>query len=103
MLHSAYFSHDETTQVSFQGPFDATKFGHLLTEWIIACDQPFDAVEKPEFISMVQYAHHSKTKLNLPDQQGIRRRVMNMGESTIEGIQDMFKVRNTTCFMGSLI
>ena len=67
MLHSAYFSHDGTTQVSFQGPFDATKFGHLLTEWVVACDQPFDEVEKPEFISMVQYAHHSKTKLNLPD------------------------------------
>ena len=53
--------------MSFQEPFDATKFGRLLTEWIVACDQPFDEVEKPEFISMMQYAHHSKTKLKLPD------------------------------------
>jgi hypothetical protein len=88
--------------VFIQEPFDTTKFGHLLTEWIIACDQPFNEVEKPEFINMVQYAHHSKTKLNLPDRQGIQRRVMNMGESTIEGTQDMFKVRSTR-FVGLLI
>ena len=44
---------------------------------------------------MIQYLHHSKTKLNLPDQQGVRRRVMKLGEATIEGTQDMFKVRYT--------
>ena len=44
---------------------------------------------------MMQYAHHSKTKLKLPDRQGIRRHMMNMGESTIEGTQDMFKVSCT--------
>jgi hypothetical protein len=41
---------------------------------------------------MIQYAHHSKTKLDLPDRQGIRRRVMRMGEATVEGTREMFKV-----------
>jgi hypothetical protein len=40
-------------------------------EWIVACDQPFNEVEKPEFVSMLQYAHHSPTKLKLPNDQGI--------------------------------
>jgi hypothetical protein len=65
----------------------------LLTEWIVACDQPLDEVEKPEFIRMVQYAHHSLTKLNLPSRQGMHRRVMKLGEETIEGTQGMFMVR----------
>ncbi|KAH8977160.1 hypothetical protein EDB86DRAFT_3093001 [Lactarius hatsudake] len=35
-------------------PFDSSKFECLLTEWIVACDQPLDEVEKPEFIRMIQ-------------------------------------------------
>jgi hypothetical protein len=57
--------------VSFQEPFDVLKFGHLLTKWIVACNLLFDEVEKLEFINMMQYTHHSKTKLKLPDLQGI--------------------------------
>jgi hypothetical protein len=28
-------------------------FEHLLTEWIVACDQPFDEVEKEEFVKLM--------------------------------------------------
>jgi hypothetical protein len=63
-----------------------------MVEWIVACDQPFDEVEKPEFISMLQYAHHSPTNLKLPSRDGIRRRVMKLGEETVEGTREMFKV-----------
>ncbi|KAJ7692729.1 hypothetical protein B0H17DRAFT_914150, partial [Mycena rosella] len=36
-----------------QGDFDQEIFNNLLAEWIVACDQPFDAVEKPEFIRLM--------------------------------------------------
>ena len=42
--------------MSSQLPWDQErKFEQLLIEWVVACDQPFDEVEKPEFISMMEY------------------------------------------------
>ncbi|KAI9434270.1 hypothetical protein BJY52DRAFT_1100235, partial [Lactarius psammicola] len=35
------------------GPWDQEKFEQLLTEWVVACNQPFDAVEKPEFVELM--------------------------------------------------
>ena len=75
-----------------QGPWNQEKFEQLLTEWIIACDQPFDEVEKPEFITMLNFTHRSGGPLKIPKREGIKRRVMKMGEETIEGVCDMFKV-----------
>ncbi|KAF8234452.1 hypothetical protein L208DRAFT_1261840 [Tricholoma matsutake] len=40
------------------GPWDQAKFKCLLTEWIVACDQPFDEVEKEEFVKLMTYACH---------------------------------------------
>ena len=46
------------------------KFEKLLVEWIVACDQPFDEVEKPEFVLMMEY-NWDPTKFSLPKQDGI--------------------------------
>ena len=51
-----------------QGLWDQAKFECLLTEWIVACDQPFDEVEKEEFVKLMTYVHHP---LKLPSQEGI--------------------------------
>jgi hypothetical protein len=75
-----------------QGPWDQEKFEQLLTEWIIACDQPFDEVEKPEFVTMMNVTHHAGGPLKMPKREGIKRRVMKMGEETIEGVREMFSV-----------
>ena len=63
-----------------------------MTEWIIACDQPFDKVEKPEFIAMMNFTHRSGALLKIPKRDGIKHRVMKMGEETIEGVCEMFMV-----------
>ena len=63
-----------------------------MTEWIIACDQLFDEVEKPEFIAMMNFTHRSETLLKIPKHDGIKRRMMKMGEETIEGVREMFMV-----------
>ncbi|ESK81464.1 hypothetical protein Moror_15806 [Moniliophthora roreri MCA 2997] len=34
-------------------PWNQEKFETLLVEWIVTCDQPFDEVEKLEFIAMI--------------------------------------------------
>ncbi|GLB44045.1 putative protein dimerization activity [Lyophyllum shimeji] len=77
-------------QAQAAGPWDQEKFEELITKWVIACDQPFDAVEKPEYIDMMNYAHHPASSIKLPSREGVRRRVMKMGEDTVKGIRKMF-------------
>jgi len=61
-------------------------------EWVIACDQPFEEVERPEFIAMMNYTHHAGTSLKIPKRDGIKQRLMKMGSETIEDIRKMFSV-----------
>ncbi|KAJ6622119.1 hypothetical protein B0H10DRAFT_1944951 [Mycena sp. CBHHK59/15] len=46
--------------------------------------QPFDEVEKPEFICLMEYMHHGSTlKSRIPGHKAIRSRIMKMGEDSI--------------------
>jgi hypothetical protein len=80
------------TNSGSQGPWDQAKFERLLTEWIVACDQPFDEVEEEEFVKLMTYARHPAPSVKLPGREGIRRRVMKMGEETVNSIREMFAV-----------
>jgi len=75
-----------------QGEWDQGKFEELLLEWIIACDQPFDEVEKPEFKKLMEYTSHRAQPLNLPGRNGIKRRVVDMGDDGINETKIMFAV-----------
>lgn len=77
-----------------QGNFEQEVFNRLLAEWIVACDQPFDEVEKPEFIRLMEYTHHGSTlNFKIPGHTAVRTRIMKMGEDTVEGTRKMFSVR----------
>ncbi len=75
-----------------QGPWDQEKFEQVLMEWVIACDQPFEEVERPEFVVMMNYTHHTGTPLKIPKCNGIKWHLMKMGDDTIEDIHNMFSV-----------
>lgn len=75
-----------------QEPWDQEKFEQLLVEWIVACDQPFDEVEKPEFIDLMCYGRHGVPNFSLPKREGIRRRIMKLGEETVEEVRTFFVV-----------
>ena len=75
-----------------KGPWNQEKFKRLLTEWIVACDQPFEEVERPEFIAMMNAARHTCSPLKIPKRKAIKRCVMKMGEETIGGVREMFSV-----------
>jgi len=49
-------------------------------------------VEKPEFITLMNFTHHTGGLLKIPQCDAIKRRVMKMGEETIEGVCKMFLV-----------
>ncbi|KAJ6597895.1 hypothetical protein B0H10DRAFT_2231910 [Mycena sp. CBHHK59/15] len=38
------------------GPWDQAKFEELLVEWLVACDQPFQEVERPELRRLLEQA-----------------------------------------------
>jgi hypothetical protein len=72
-------------------------------EWVIACDQPFEEVGRPEFIAMMNYTHHSGTSLKIPKRDGIKRRLMKMGDDTVEDVHNMFSVRLYCCALHNIL
>ena len=77
-----------------QEPWDQDKFEQLLVNWMVACDQPFDEVEKPEFMAAMSYGR-SPAKFTLPKRDGVRRCVMKLGEEAVEETKAMFSVRSS--------
>jgi hypothetical protein len=49
-------------------------------------------VEKPEFVALMNFTHHTGGPLKIPQRDAIKRRVIKMGEETIEGVREMFSV-----------
>jgi len=37
-----------------------------VAEWVVACDQPFEEVERPEFHCLLEYTHMDSKPLNIP-------------------------------------
>ena len=67
-------------------------FKRYLAEWVVACDQPFEEVERPELRRLLEYAHMGSKLLNILHQTALRDCIMKMGKSTITGIQKLVKV-----------
>ncbi|PPQ79924.1 hypothetical protein CVT25_002998 [Psilocybe cyanescens] len=72
------------------GEWDQTKFEQLLTNWIIACDQPFEEVEQVEFQELLEYMHHSSDAFKIPGQNVIKQKVMKLSENGIQETKKMF-------------
>jgi len=68
---------------------------------MVACDQPFDEVEKPEFMATMSYGR-SPAKFTLPKRDGVRRRVMKLGEEAVEETKAMFSVRSSLILTSTL-
>ena len=66
-----------------------------MAKWIVLCDQPFDEVDKPEFREMMNYAHHPMPDLKIPHRDAIRRRILKMGDDSIESTRRFFEVRHS--------
>ena len=80
-------------QETLKGGFVQEEFENLLTEWIVACDQPFDEVDKQPFCKLLQYVHRPSTKsLRIPHRTAVWTRIMKMGEDTVDSVKKMFLV-----------
>jgi hypothetical protein len=67
-------------------------FKRYLAEWVVACDQPFEEVERPEFCRLLKYMHTGSKLLNIPHRTALKDRIMKMGKSTVEGTQKLVKI-----------
>ncbi|KAK7013893.1 hypothetical protein R3P38DRAFT_3277656 [Favolaschia claudopus] len=75
-----------------QAKKDRSLFDTLFAEWMVTCDQPFDEVEKPEFIWLMEYTHHRSTlNFRVPGRKAITTKIMKMGEDTVDGTRKMFQ------------
>ena len=64
----------------------------LIVEWMVACDQPFTEVDRPEFRDMLTYAHHPSPTLKIPHCNAIKPHMMKMGDDCVEATKEMFTV-----------
>ena len=71
--------------------WDQGHFEQLLANWVVVCDQPFDEVEKPEFRQLLKYTH-LRPSLHIPHRATMKKRIMKMGEDTVEGVKKMIQV-----------
>jgi len=67
--------------------FDTETFKRYVTEWGVACDQPFEEVERPEFCCLLEYMHIGSKPLDIPHQNALKNCIMMIGKDTVEGIK----------------
>jgi hypothetical protein len=82
-----------TTQL-FQAPWDKDHFSDLVTKWVAACDQPFIAVNRPEFRDMVRYAalHPADKRLSIPKGDTVKSKIRAMETEMVKELCQTFKV-----------
>lgn len=71
--------------------FDMETFERHLAEWVVASDQPFEEVERPEFRCLLGYTYMGPKPLNIPHRTVLKDRIMKMGKSTVKAIQKLVK------------
>lgn len=73
--------------------WDQNMFEQLLAQWMVACDQPFEEVDRLEFHRLLEYTHLQQS-LHIPHRQAMKRRVMKMGEDTVTDVKKMIAESN---------
>lgn len=76
-----------------QKTFDIKIWEQYLLEWLVACDMPFDGVDRPEFCTFVAYTHVRAAPLPVPSATTVKQRVMEMGRQLEEDMKTFVKVR----------
>ncbi|KAJ7730114.1 hypothetical protein DFH07DRAFT_756455, partial [Mycena maculata] len=72
------------------GDWDQKTFERLLLEWLVACDQPFQEVERPEFRRLLKYVHHRSHGLRVPSASTVQRKVIAMGTELEKELHSFF-------------
>jgi hypothetical protein len=76
----------------FQVPWDEEHFNDLVAKWVATCNQPFAAVNKPEFREMLQYAalHPADKPIVIPKREAVKARIHAMEKEMVEELSAIF-------------
>ncbi|KAL0945053.1 hypothetical protein HGRIS_012008 [Hohenbuehelia grisea] len=66
-----------------EAAWDQAEFEKILAEWMVACDQPFEEVERREFKRLLQYTHRGSKPLHIPGRTTMKTRILQLGKDTI--------------------
>lgn len=76
------------------GPWDQAVFEDLVARWEVTANQPFDAIENPEFRAMLHYVHthHGPDGIHFPSGDTMKRRVMSLADLKVEDLRKYLEV-----------
>ena len=72
--------------------FNLETFKRYLAEWVVACDQPFEEVERPKLYRLLEYTHIGSKLLDISHQTALKDHIMKMGKNTIMHIKKLVKI-----------
>ncbi|TFK58436.1 hypothetical protein BDN72DRAFT_782099, partial [Pluteus cervinus] len=68
-------------------------FREAATEWLIATNQPIQALENPHFIHMINVASRATNGVKIPGRKATRDEIINMFNSQIQHLKSRLNVR----------
>lgn len=77
--------------MSTQTGFDHETFTQILSDWVVACDQPFEEVERPEFRRLLQYLR-GPTHLATPSARTLKRHIDRLSRLGFNETVELIKV-----------
>ncbi|KAJ7862277.1 hypothetical protein B0H14DRAFT_3614052 [Mycena olivaceomarginata] len=82
----------EKQQAASKVPWDEEHFNDLVAKWVATCNQPFAAVNKPEFREMLQYAalHPADKPIVIPKREAVKARIHAMEKEMVEELSAIF-------------
>jgi len=76
----------------FKANWDPKEFCRLLYEWLVACDQPFQEVEWPEFHRLLQCVWFCSAELDILSAWTACHNIMEMGKDLMRDLKVFFAV-----------
>ncbi|KAK6969475.1 putative AC transposase [Favolaschia claudopus] len=68
-------------------PYSDALFREAAIEWLVATDQPIDALENPKFVNMIDIAARAKNGVRLPKKKATRKGIINLFQERMDNLR----------------
>ncbi|KAJ7437945.1 hypothetical protein FB451DRAFT_1060662, partial [Mycena latifolia] len=74
-------------------PYSDEAFREAAIEWLVATDQPIDALEHPKFVEMIDISSRAKNGVRISGRKSTRQEILNLFQGRLEQLKDKLNVR----------
>ncbi|KAJ7137075.1 hypothetical protein C8R44DRAFT_607858, partial [Mycena epipterygia] len=74
-------------------PYSDALFRQAAIEWLVATDQPVDALEDPRFVNMIDIASRAKDGVRIPGKKGTRAEIKYFFQQRMDSLKKTLNVR----------